>query len=557
MMRVKLLAAASALALVTACSGLPEKINGNIDAAQSKASQALLQVGKPDSGASAASTVVHENGMWIAKSPIKLAQADSLPPLFYEPATFDRAVGSLTEFAERITVRSGIPVKVAPDAATAAYRALATSTTTGGAQAGGLALPPGVPGQGAAAPAPTPNAGYNGYRTEVRIVYQSGNLKGLLDTAAARFGVYWKYDQGKVSFYYTDTRSFQIIAIPGDSALTATVSSGTNSTNGTGAAAGGATGSVAVGGGTTTNTQNTEMKSQLSVFSSLEKSIAAMLSAYGKVVASPATGSISVTDTPDILDRVAQFVEAENKTLSRQVMVNVTVLSVNTGGSDDYGINWSLVYGDLSRKYGVQNSFAGDPSSTSFSAAILNTATSKLAGSSLIINALSQQGRVRRETTASVVALNNQPVPVQVARQTSFLASSQNTVTANVGTSTSLTPGTVTSGFNMSILPRVLNNGTVMLQFSTDISSLRNIRQVSSGGSLIETPEIDTRNFLQRVAMKSGETLVISGFEQLDDDLKGQGVGKASNMILGGGYKASSNKESIVILITPITMGGA
>jgi type IVB pilus formation R64 PilN family outer membrane protein len=154
-----------------------------------------------------------------------------------------------------------------------------------------------------------------------------------------------------------------------------------------------------------------------------------------------------------------------------------------------------------------------------------------------------------------VVTLNNQPVPVQVAKQTSYLQSSQTTVVAQVGTTTTLTPGTVTSGFNMSILPHILTNGTVLLQFSTDISSLREIREVESGGSMIQAPEIDTRNFLQRVAMKSNETLIISGFEQTDDNLNRQGVGKANNYALGGGFRAGSNKESIVILITPTTVG--
>jgi type IVB pilus formation R64 PilN family outer membrane protein len=173
----------------------------------------------------------------------------------------------------------------------------------------------------------------------------------------------------------------------------------------------------------------------------------------------------------------------------------------------------------------------------------------------MVINALSQQGKVHRKTTASVVTLNNQPVPVQVAKQTGYLKSSQSTVTALVGTSTTLTPGTVTSGFNMSILPHVLNNGTVLLQFSTDISSLRSIRSITSNDSTIEMPELDTRNFLQRVSMKSNETLIISGFEQSEDDLTRQGVGSASNFVLGGGFTATKNKEIIVILVTPSTSG--
>ena len=96
-----------------------------------------------------------------------------------------------------------------------------------------------------------------------------------------------------------------------------------------------------------------------------------------------------------------------------------------------------------------------------------------------------------------------------------------------------------------------------MLQFSTDISSLRRIDEVRSQNGMIQTPELDTRNFLQRVAMRSGETLVVSGFEQVADDLDQQGPGKPGNTLLGGGLKANSAREIIVILITPIAMAGA
>lgn len=545
-MHLKLIAAASALILVSGCSGLPEKVNSRFADGELKASRLVKDVGRAEPGPRTAAPVVHDSGVWVAKNVIKLNQADMLPAIFNEPATFDRTVYSLAELAERITLRSGIPAKVAPDALIAANRALNPNA------AANWGVAPGVSGaapMGAPPPQPGMAVPVGGQQAQqnaaIRIVYPGGTLKGLLDTAAARFGVFWKYTNATIHFYYTDSRTFQINAIPGDSALSATVASGS---------ATGTTGG-AQGASTANNNQNTAVRSQLSVFSSIERSIATMLSPYGKVVASPATGTITVVDTPETLDRVAQFVEGENRSLSRQVMINVTVLAVNVSDSDSLGINWNLVYGDLSRRFGVLNTVAAEPNSNSFSAGILNTAGSKWSGSSLVINALASQGQVRRETTASVVTLNNQPVPVQVARQTSYLRSSQTTITANVGSTTTLDPGTVTSGFNMTILPHVLNNGTVMLQFSTDMSSLRRIRTVSSNSSTIETPELDTRNFLQRVAMKSNETLIISGFEQTDDNLENRGTGDARNFLFGGGYKAASDKEVIVILITPVTMG--
>ena len=528
------------LLLLSACGGMSARLDKTIDDTGGQVATLVRDTGHTANGvvARAPSSVSHESGIWLGKDVVKLGQP-ALPKIFFENAVFDKTVASLAELAERISVRTGLPVKVTPDALDVAA---ATHGAAGSAGAPAVPLPP--------APPAARGAG-------VRIYYASGNLRGLLDTAAARFGVSWKYADGAIRFFHTESRTFQINTLPGDSTFNASVNSGATSspspsTSGGGGAAG------AGGGGTTTgvtanNSQNTAVASKLSVYGSIESVIKAMLSSYGKVVISPATGSITVVDTPDTLDRVAAYIENENKTLERQVVINVTVLSVSLTDSETYGINWNLVYNTLRQKYGLNSAAPIGQDATLFSAGVLGD--SRFAGSTAIIDALSKQGKVRRQTTASVITLNNQVVPLQVARQTSYLQASQTTVVPQVGATTTLIPGTVTSGFNMSILPHVLANGTVLLQFSTDISALNNIREVQSGTSKIETPEIDTRNFLQRVAMKSNETLIISGFEQTDDNLDRQGVGSARNAALGGGMKAASAKESIVILITPTTVG--
>lgn len=524
-----------AVAILAGCSGLPGDVAGRIDGGERQAARMVRDVGQVEARGQAASSVVRDNGMWIGRSTVK-RDPTVLPPLFNENATFDRSVASLAEFAERITVRSSIPARVSADA-------MAMTARGGAATAGGVAA------AGGGAP--------------VHIVYNSGSFRGLLDSAAARFGVSWKYADGAILFFHTDTRTFQVNAIPGDASFNASVSSNASNEGGSGGGSGGggAGGGGGQGGGVSSaNVQNTAVKSELSVFGSLEKTVTIMLSAAGKVVASPATGTLTVTDTPAALDRIGVYLDGQNKALGRQVMVNVTVLAVTLNRGDNYGIKWDLLYQTLENRYQIRNSLAPATGATSFTAGILSGA-SRWSGSEVMIDALSEQGQVRRETTASVVTLNNQPVPIQVARQTAYLKSSQTTLTPDVGSTTTLTPGTVTSGFNMSILPHLLDNGTVMLQFSTDISSLVRLDTVSSGtganSSSIQTPEIDTRNFLQRVAMKSNETLIISGFEQTDDNLDRNGVGHPSNFLLGGGVKARAGKEIIVILVTPVTMSGA
>jgi type IVB pilus formation R64 PilN family outer membrane protein len=562
-------ALAGIVLLLGACSPLADRIDSNADEAEGKTSGLMKNVGRLAPGAVVATSplVSFDSGIWLGKNVIKLSEP-ALPPIFYQPATFDRSIGSLSELAERLTLRSGIPSRVNADAQAVAAEAF----RRGGRSAPALrppngvpplSLPPGAPGMpgdasdGARA---APGAARASFQVEpggagVRITYANGSFKGLLDTAAARFGVSWKYADGVIQFFHTQARTFQIHAVPGDSTFTASVTSGAASTGGVagGGGAGGAGGGSAV---SASNSQNTGVASKLSVYTGIESAIKVMLSPHGKVLASPATGAITVVDTPDSLDRIATYIEHENKALSRQVVINVTVLSVSLNRGDEYGIDWNLVYNGLNRRFGIKNTFAdSSTNAVGFSAAIMGN--SKFSGTEVMMKALSDQGKVRRQTTASVVTLNNQPVPVQVARQTTYLQSSQTTVVAQVGTTSSLIPGVVTSGFNMSILPHVLTNGTVMLQFSIDISTLRGIRTIASNNNRIESPELDTRNFLQRVSMKSSETLVISGFEQTDENVDNRGVGSPKNILMGGGLKANSNKEVIVILVTPVAVAGA
>lgn len=549
-MRAGVVTAALLCCSLAACAGMAGRDGQGAGVSVEKVAEMAGQVGtaKPVPVAPAPA-VVHDDGIWLGHKAVKVSSAPALPPVFGEPTTFDRTVASLSELAERITIRSGIPAKVTPGALAVASGALPQSAPAPMAGTGAPLVPP----------LQTPAAKGGAAKAEpVHIAFANGSFRTFLDTVATRYGVYWKYSNGTILFFHTESRSFQINALPGDSSFSATVGSGASSSGGVSTGGGGGGGSGG-GGVSANNNQNTAVSSQLSVYSNLQKSIGAMLSAYGQVVASPATGSITVVDTPDVLERVAAFIDSENQAMSRQIAINVTVLSVTLNDADEYGINWNLVYNNLYNSYGVRNNIASSPGSSpvAFSAGVLSAAGSKFSGSTLMIKALSQQAKVRRQTSATVVTLNNQPVPVQVAKQTSYLKSSDSTTSPLSGTVTSLTPGVVTSGFNMSILPHLLDDGTVMLQFSTDISALRQIRKVDSGSNSIESPELDTRNFLQRVAMKSNETLIISGFEQTDEDLDRQGVGHPANFLLGGGMARKSNKEVIVILVTPTTMRNA
>jgi type IVB pilus formation R64 PilN family outer membrane protein len=563
-----LLAALCAACLLSGCTGVLSGIRHDAATDTARANDALARVRAGSNTAHDDDAVVMNNGLWLSGSEVSLGPVAHLPALFGQPASFERSIGSLQAFAARITRLTGVPTEVAAGAQSAAQRALggnaagsgpAARTATGGDVP---PLPPGMLAGGRTLPGGALQR-ISEEAPQVQIDYRDGDLKGLLDTVCARLGVSWKFADGRIVFYFTDTKVFQVTSVPGDTKLNAdVVSAATNSQGQGGGMAGGGQGTAggATGGGTASvssnNTADTNISTQLSVFKSLELSIRSMLSPYGSVVPSPATGSIAVTDTPDVLERVSSFMSEENRVLSRQVLVNVTVLTVTLSKSDNYGINWGAVYQALGSRFGITNTFptlATNP--VQFSASVI-TPSSRASGTTAMISALSDQGTVRRTTSASVTTLNDQPVPVQVATQQGYLAEISTTSTANVGSQTALTPGTVTTGFNLTLLPHVLDDGTVMLQFYTNLSELLQLQTVSSGGEQIQVPDVETRNFLQRVAIKSGQTLVLSGYEGLYDDGDQQGVGSPANPLFGGGVNASRSREVIVILVTPVLTSG-
>jgi hypothetical protein len=74
---------------------------------------------------------------------------------------------------------------------------------------------------------------------------------------------------------------------------------------------------------------------------------------------------------------------------------------------------------------------------------------------------------------------------------------------------------------------------------------------VESGGSMIQTPEVSTRAFMQRVGMRLGQTLVLAGFEQeRNENQKGRGL-------FGFMSKGSKERTAIVVVITVNDVSGA
>lgn len=461
---------------------------------------------------------------------------------------------SLNEVAGVISSLTGLPVYLGSDIPT-------TSTSISGVGAPGVPSPFPMSLPGSPMPTPMP-PGLGGMPAAMQTgpitanspftANYSGSLSGLMNLVSAYYGVNWKGEAQGLRFFVMDSKTFRIAALPGDTRLNSSVDSASNASAGGGA--GGSAASGATQNGTSTNSTGVGF-SGLSVWTALESGVRQMLSTGGRVIASPATGTITVTDTPSVLSRVTEYINGQNSALNRQVSVNVRVLSVELTDGDNYGINWDAVYSNLASasnpfSVALKTAFPVASGAGNIIISAPTTSASRWAGSSAMISALSTQGRVSELTSSTVVTLNNQPAPVNVGRRVSYLASSSTTQTANVGSTTSLTPGTVQTGFSMTLVPHIIDGKEMLLQYSLDLSSLLRLSTITSGTSTIQAPDISTSNFIQRVRIQSGETLVVAGFDQDNLSAVSNGIGSAENAVLGS-RDGTRKRTMLVVLIQP------
>lgn len=477
----------------------------------------------------------------------------SLPPSFQKNVVMNFQVkASLSEIIARAQRGTGMTFTVLPEVYEEGMGEL-----LGGAGSLEAAAPAGV---GSTAPlmtsAMSASSGLGGAAKKLDVMVNdmiySGTLQGFLDQLTAKTNLTWKWDGQRIVIYRYETKIFKIDALAGAATTSSQVGGGTTSSGSGSGGESSATQNITGG-------QQTSMTTFSQIWSEISTTVQSQLSAKGKMSVMPSAGTITVTDTPSNLGRISNFLAEINKSIGKQIMINVEVYSVETNDNDNYGIDWGIVWKTANSKFNIlANSVAGASTIPgNLTASIVSPAKNTLPfdGSKAIIGALSTLGKTSLVSSASVITMNGLPAPVNVSREEAYLKSVSTTVTGTAGTSqTSMEPGLLTTGLSMTFTPRMAEGEKVLLQYAMDLSSKLNMDEFESNGSKIQIPSKSVRNFLQRVSMRSGQTLVLSGFQQTVSDTQQKGTGSAAHWAVSGSKNASSGNTTLVVLITPYVM---
>lgn len=553
MLKLVVAVSAAVMTLIAGCTTYRDA-RDDINKAETNATDLMK---KGSAIAPGASAVTMDNSVYIGGSMFKVSDKSELPAFMHEntsfvkpdPVTFPQIVSLLSDkLGKRIVLTSDATEFLN---GTVTEDKSSKSSQKSGKSGGSSGLGDGSKDED---PASDPLAILNAVAFRAGglpgsdIVFSmdyKGTVRGLLDTLAFKSNLFWKWEGGEIVFYRRETRTFTVDALPGTNTFSASVSSARDASD-------------QDGGGKSASSHTTELKyTPKGLYEEISNEIKTIISKDATYALSEQTGTVTVTDTPRSLDKVSTYIDRLNGIVNKQIGIRTEVYEITRNDSDDYAMDLSVLYSG-SKQFGfslVNNGIAATAPGANLGMTILSP-NSPYANSKALLNAISAKGTVQLTTSNSVYTVNGQPVPVQVADEIHYLKKVSKTESTTLGQAASyqLEPGMVMSGFSMSILPRITSSGEIMMQFAVDISKLNSLDSITVGDEMIQLPNRSTKNFLQRVNIKSGETLMLAGFERTESDTSSSGPGSSVLWPLGGKISGTKKKIQTVIVMTPYIM---
>lgn len=532
---------------LTACtSPIEDRARADHERLQQRTEAATRQL-RPTQASSPPALLTVEDTMRFTRRSVPFDSGQLLPAHIQSVTMKAAGLHSLRTVAQWIEQLTRIPVTVTHDALMPAFAfELDPNTQGGGASSAGLSA--GAVGR---TPGPSdgadkqPDVNQQAAQTIERLggprqlpsdkdpphfaVDYHGPLQGLLEQVATRAGVHWTYQDGTIRFYRVVSRSIPVRSLPGN----LTQSGGVQLSSG----------------------MSLTSEVELNIWAGIERSVQQMISRQGRVRVDPALGQVLIRDALRNVEAVERYLEGVNRQLARQVSLNVEVLQVSLNNRFETGIDWNYVRqvtGMGTFSAGALPSVLGNTANLGF---IRNNDDGSV--SNLIIKALESFGRVSTSYSSVINTMNRQPVPLGAINTQSYLKQITPMATA---TSTGavaygppgLTPGEIVTGFNLTLLPIVLDSNMVLMQCGISISSLRELTTFSSGTGAaqqtVQQPNVSSFLTLQRMAVRSGDTIVLSGFETESTDSKQNDLKRDA---VPGTRTSARDKSTLVILITP------
>lgn len=223
-------------------------------------------------------------------------------------------------------------------------------------------------------------------------------------------------------------------------------------------------------------------------------------------------GRVLVRGTPEQLEEIRRII-AENDRLPREVLLETYILDVNVSRNDNAGIAFQAFFGPSRHFGGVplgNYSFDNRLTDANQELRFGSLSTERFA---VFLNFLKNYTNTRILNRPSAMVMDGGTATLNLGGQVNYLSRVDTTVT-NFGTviQTPVT-GSVNTGQNLILTPRIMPNDIVLLNITLDDTSVTEFRNFGTGNNAVSLPQTTRRALATPMYLKNGTAVVIGGLK--------------------------------------------
>src|SRR3990167_2361472 len=354
-----------------------------------------------------------------------------------------------------------------------------------------------------------------------------GSFEKVLTTITSKAGVFWSYENNSIKIFSAETKIYALDAPIGSYNLSNNITAVANSSN---------SGSQSTTNGTSQISMDYATKAG-SPWDSAVTTIKSMLSSTGHLDTNPVEGYVTITDNPERQRSIAQYINKINDKTNKKIAIRIDVYDVQTDAGSQHGFDINAVAKALGGKVGW-----------------LSAAQARVGASGAANQLVFKDG-------------SGQPAPIQNSIQQNYFRSMSTTTDNNNGKTVSMDPGTVTTGYSMMVTPRIESNNEILINLNLQLSTLLKMDRLNSDPSgtnndsnnnngtnqsqFIQLPMVHTKSFAENMILRSGQTILIAGFQNDAVGIDQNSIGDPAFWALGGSKATQRTKSTTVVVVTP------
>jgi MSHA biogenesis protein MshL len=271
------------------------------------------------------------------------------------------------------------------------------------------------------------------------------------------------------------------------------------------------------------------------------------------VVITRQTGVIVVRAKPMQLREVEQFIEATQKQLSRQVIIEAKIIEIILDDSHQAGVNWQSLARTAANTLPILTGLGAIGE--------VFTISATFGDFTAMVELLETQGKTNILSSPRISTLNNQKAIIKVGQDEYFITDvSSNTVTSGSSTITNpdITWTPFFSGIALDVTPQINDDDEITLHIHPSITRVENqVKEFTINGEDGSLPmALNTvRESDSIVKAKNGQIIVIGGLMQETKQENKTGIAGLTQIpYLGNLFRVNTaeiRKSELVILLKP------